>query len=444
MDCKAHIASRAYQRHRKEETMPIVLNVCEHNGVYRIYNDSRGIKITIDVNHGTMDSSAIESAIKGIGAAVSYRRIEVDSSRHILNFATRALANKHYEYFEHIKPVNDFCAALDAHFKVAKETNPERYVDVHNTANINGLKGVLYAWPQYFNFESKYAKYFIDVLCISHYYTFSNFSIDENTSTIYPIPKHTRYINFLYNCVKRIANGTVSVDTVTAITSNVNSYNFIGREFLMNLNEEIRQEIVRIANKSFKKREHMIMLCDMLEYGRHNISIVQDAKEQFTKYLIRTMLKLFNDYGEYFTMEEIKSCNSLQSVGELNYNVNMRAAEAKRRQLNEAIENLSAKITEIDSTYAVVFPKEYKDFEHEAYHQQNCVRGYYKDYMNGKTGICFVRKIADIRQPYITVEFNINTGKIIQFLKKNNSSVTDERDIKLRYALEKALQSYFS
>lgn len=67
----------------------------------------------------------------------------------------------------------------------------------------------------------------------------------------------------------------------------------------------------------------------------------------------------------------------------------------------------------------VVVPETFEDFQDEAKQQNNCVASYYEQAREGKTNICFIRLKNEKQNSLLTCEVS-NSGKIVQFLAKNN------------------------
>lgn len=75
--------------------------------------------------------------------------------------------------------------------------------------------------------------------------------------------------------------------------------------------------------------------------------------------------------------------------------------------------------------FEIIVPMTSKEFITESENQNNCVaRTYLPKVVNGETNIVFVRKKNDLEKSYITCE--VYNGRIIQYLAKNNSYVSDE------------------
>ncbi|WP_286077800.1 PcfJ domain-containing protein [Thomasclavelia cocleata] len=82
--------------------------------------------------------------------------------------------------------------------------------------------------------------------------------------------------------------------------------------------------------------------------------------------------------------------------------------------------------TKMESKYAVIVPKNSRDFVDEGQQQHNCVGSYCRSVLNGYCIIFFIRKRESLNESYITAEYR--NGSIGQIMYKNNIRV-DDNDI---------------
>jgi hypothetical protein len=82
--------------------------------------------------------------------------------------------------------------------------------------------------------------------------------------------------------------------------------------------------------------------------------------------------------------------------------------------------------------FTVVVPQNQKDKQNEGRMQNNCVGYYYDDSIcRGENLIYFLRKSDDIKHSYITCRYNIKSEDTVEYRRKNNNSVRDDKEIEI-------------
>lgn len=82
--------------------------------------------------------------------------------------------------------------------------------------------------------------------------------------------------------------------------------------------------------------------------------------------------------------------------------------------------------------FTVVVPQNQEDKQNEGRMQNNCVGYYYDDSIRrGKNLIYFLRNSDDIEHSYITCRYNIESGDTVEYRRKNNNSVRDDKEIEI-------------
>lgn len=82
--------------------------------------------------------------------------------------------------------------------------------------------------------------------------------------------------------------------------------------------------------------------------------------------------------------------------------------------------------------FTVVVPQNQEDKQNEGRMQNNCVGYYYDDSIRrGENLIYFLRNSNDIEHSYITCRYNIEDGDTVEYRRKNNNSVRDDKEIEI-------------
>lgn len=79
-----------------------------------------------------------------------------------------------------------------------------------------------------------------------------------------------------------------------------------------------------------------------------------------------------------------------------------------------------------NSEYTLVFPKSSSDICAEAQMQHNCIASYTKKYAERKTIIAFFRRKDALEKSFISVEYNTETGAVIQAYYAHNRPISNE------------------
>lgn len=174
-----------------------------------------------------------------------------------------------------------------------------------------------------------------------------------------------------------------------------------------NFNENEMNHIIKYVSKG---------LLDFYDFGTENYNYYGEDN------IFRKLKRYFNRC-EWCNIEPTKD-NFFRHYIEVSRTYNMRKQEIDDNTIIEHYKRLPQLNYENDN-FKVIIPQSTTDFLDEANNQRNCVYSIYlKQVLNGQTNVVFIRKKESLDKSYITCEVD-NRGRIIQYLAKCNSRVTD-------------------
>lgn len=203
----------------------------------------------------------------------------------------------------------------------------------------------------------------------------------------------------------------------------------------------------------FKKIETFYVddLFNFIEKYKNNIKV----KNLFNKIFSSTGY-FYNGYTNTILLqinEYITLCKILKvpmETGDFfrNYDNILKIKESRKKEVEETFFKNSQEEKKLffeDKNYITVIPMTYKEVQKEGEILHNCLgQDEWNNYLSqGKRKVVFIRKKENPDESYIACDIN-NYGDIQQFLKKNNNSISIEKDGEDIFKFKNNYENYLS
>lgn len=218
----------------------------------------------------------------------------------------------------------------------------------------------------------------------------------------------------------------------------------IKRDYGSSAYDSLRRLYTRIEGRQENRGANTIGDCPKLD--KRLMSFIKNI-ENFNAAVYHDYLtELLLLQGVALTAQDIFDRNYITRHTEL-YNERLARYEANafenEREDNEKYVKVAKELSWIDreeNGYFIMVPKTVKDFAYEGATQHNCVYrlGYYKKVISHTSVIVFLRQKKNT--PYVTIEYDYNTFKVLQALGRFNKKIEPEL---YQYIVDLGKQLYY-